>query len=1526
MVNERYHKSPTPSAVMPVFRLAGGIQSTMSLNSEVEVFAQVAIDPITLMINECITMSSAMRKMARWSQSGVAAILGAGDLFGTNDEDALTNNLGLSSNVSLNRNSKQQQDNPLTSSFLQLKSILTDATDLYELDSLTLLQPFLMVIRTSSTPGNITSLALDSISKFLNYEILSPKSKNLKSTLIQIISSLAHCRFEAADQDSDDAVLLKVIRLLEIILQSPLSNLLPNESISEVVQNCLSLACNKKRSEVLRKAAEMAMLSITYRIFSRLHDIEPESETIDDIQTTLEDTKLPEDKIGGTEETDQSEAESKNDVDVAGNNDVKLPQRKHSVEVQHSVPSDEEPFGIVCIVDFMRILVSIVAPSNQYQHMESTRVFALSLITTAIQVSGKEIPLHPSLFSLVSDPISKHTLQIITTTESPALLHAALQLFSTLAIVLGRHLNAQIELSLTLIFQSVFPESRKNRTDIIESKNITNRTAVAKEILVESLSLLWTRSPRFFTELFIDYDCDFDKSDLATKVLEYLCKLALPESALITTDNVPPICLEGILSLISAIHDRIKRVKTDPFEQPVHNLIKNRNHKTAFIKCTEILNENPKKGVQALQENGFIKDSSDINEVANFFFSKSGRLNKKLLGEYLAKPSNTELLKKFIDLFDFAGLRVDEAIRLLLKAFRLPGESQQIERIVELFAEKYVSGQPPVNEEDPEEVVTPDRDSVFVLSYSIIMLNTDLHNPQVKQQMLLEDYKRNLRGVYNGKDFPEWYLAKIYNSIKDREIIMPEEHHGTDKWFDDVWHNLVSTQSNLNEEHQEFSSTQIRQFDKELFEATVDKMIDTLVSVFKEASDDHIITKIMSSIDKCANVCLYYNLSSPIDKLVGALSDLTALDNKSFRTVVREDNQRDEIPITQLKIEGKDEPITVSETAVWFGRDFKAQLSTVVLVRLLKKIQCTISPNWNKVVKIILTLFENCLVNPNLFSEFQKKLKLTPLAKVKPRYIINKVKPVNNSGILSTFSSFLKGYSDEPPEPSESEIESTLSTMDCIKSVNIPPLFEVISKSDPANLKGFIELLLTMLPEHSDTTKRYYESETLFLFEILVCFTLLLGELSTTTAVLAKLSSMENISKKGQLRMLAYRFLLIRQGDNTADVSGALTSCLAFDKDIVMKNGAFLVQPVLSLTDEDSWCCQELLLNEDYWKLLRLFGSILTFSSDVLQYMEGILANSTDIVPENYMFFLGLLDEVSSLGALGSPYEQDKESKKDQTENKNYKEIVEIAKKSVSLTAQLSPVTKREEFCGKELSYSLIQALAHQCFNPCREVRVHSMKKLKSIILSTEINNGVSAFGLFDFGLFPLLVELSKPEVIQTDNDGFVSTQIEALALVSKVFLQYYSHFQNNEVDQVWLGILDNFQIFKELAANSQHTKVFDESAPELLKNMFLVLQQSREHHSNRDLWNPTWERIEVIYPQLKVELATIPAQPEGTESGSVESETKEAQPPQCEEDSTQVDGTDLPQEDSTSDTKTETNNTDCTKNDQPQETTTNEQ
>lgn len=1486
----QFSKSPTPCIS------AGHKPQGMQSQYPESVISNVAVDPITLMINDCMTISSAMRKMTRWSQSGVAAILSAGDIFGEGDS---ISNLGLSTNLANNGGSRASgiNDNPLLSSFLQLRSMLTEAKSLFDIDSLTILQPFLLVIKSSTTSGHITSLALNSISKFIDYGILSFKSKNLQSSLIQIISALTHCRFEAADQSSDDAVLLKVLRLLEDIVESPLSNLLPNEVISEVVQTCLSLACNKKRSEVLRKAAEMAMNLITSHIFRQLKDIEPEMVGIDDLQTNFSKTQLPEDIIGGTdansttnalrdEETvsnDNNNSDSNatatatDDVNIDDNAEEKdgLAEKSHDVASSNTPESinTEESFGIICINEFLGILISMISPSNQYQHMESTRVFALSLINTAIEVSGHEIPKHPSLLSLVSDPISKHVVQIMTTTDSPALLQASLQLFSTIAIVMGRQLKSQIELTLSLLFNSISPDSvEKNDTINGNETSVSARISSSKEMLIESLSLLWTRSPVFFTHLFIDYDCNFDRTDLSKKFLEFLCKLSLPESAVLTTDNVPPICLEGILTFIGGINERVKSLPEDKelSDYELHLLILDKYQKNSFISCTDILNDKPKSGIKALAEKGFIKDENDIDGLADFFFTKSGRLNKKVLGEYLAKPSNVELLKKFIHLFEFSGLRVDEALRVLLKSFRLPGESQQIERIVELFAERYVLCQENVEHNTEEEVVKPDSDAVFILSYSIIMLNTDLHNPQVKQQMDLEAYERNLRGVYNGKDFPSWYLSKIYHSIKEREIIMPEEHHGTDKWFDDAWHNLISSESINTDtsENVEFDIVQLCQFDKVLFEGSVDHIIDTLISVFKEASDDQIITRLMSSVDKCANICLYYNLTSSIDKLIGSLAELTTLTNPVHHVPSADDNVREEIPITQIKVEKKDEAITVSEMAVWFGRDFKAQISTVVLFRLIKKTDFRVSKSWDNIITIILTLFENCLINPNFFTEFQKKIKLSPLAKVKPRYIISRVKPLKDSGIFSTFSSFLKGYSDEPPEPTDQEVESTLSTIDCVKSLNIPNIFENISKGPKDNLKVFVELLLNSIPTFSDKIKRYFEIESLFIFEIVVCFCLLLNDKSVTNDILEKLkqfNEVEDVSKKSRLRVCAYKLLLIRNSDEAHE--DTLFECInelsKYDKELISKQGSHLISPLISLVDDESWCCKKLLNNDEYWKALRLLGSIPLYSSDILKFLEGIISNSPlEISPSNYMSLLGLLDEISSLGAAGSQLEQETEQMVASGQNPDqnnlyFKDLVQISKQSISLTADVNTISKRPEFKQKDVSYSLIQALAHQCFNPCREVRAFALKKLQLTILSSEISSEFTPSGIFEYGLFPLLSELSKPEVLLTDSHGFVRSQTDALSLVSKVYLKYGTQFDLEDADRIWLGILEYFILFNTLDEKfNTNENAIKESGMELLKNMILVLKSNGILDVNKgDLWNASWEKIGKVYPTLKNEL-----------------------------------------------------------------------
>ena len=72
--------------------------------------------------------------------------------------------------------------------------------------------------------------------------------------------------------------------------------------------------------------------------------------------------------------------------------------------------------------------------------------------------------------------------------------------------------------------------------------------------------------------------------------------------------------------------------------------------------------------------------------------------------------------------------------------------------------------------------------------------------------MTIDDYKRNLRGVNDGCDFSPEFLVRIdhpsnmqlilrqqniYDSIKKREIIMPEEHTGQ-LGFEYAWKELLA--------------------------------------------------------------------------------------------------------------------------------------------------------------------------------------------------------------------------------------------------------------------------------------------------------------------------------------------------------------------------------------------------------------------------------------------------------------------------------------------------------------------------------------------------------------------------------------------------------------------------------------------------------------------------------------------------------------------------------------------------------------
>jgi cytohesin len=144
-------------------------------------------------------------------------------------------------------------------------------------------------------------------------------------------------------------------------------------------------------------------------------------------------------------------------------------------------------------------------------------------------------------------------------------------------------------------------------------------------------------------------------------------------------------------------------------------------------------------------------------------------LSKRRLGEFLggSKEFNKQVCDKFLKQLNFASLTMEGALRATLTTFRLPGEAQQIDRILEKFANCYYSA----NSDS-----FSSSDTVYILSFSLIMLNTDLHSRKIdkNKKMTLEEFIKNNRGIDNSNDLPRKMLEDLYNSIKNEEIRMNE--------------------------------------------------------------------------------------------------------------------------------------------------------------------------------------------------------------------------------------------------------------------------------------------------------------------------------------------------------------------------------------------------------------------------------------------------------------------------------------------------------------------------------------------------------------------------------------------------------------------------------------------------------------------------------------------------------------------------------------------------------------------------------
>ncbi|KAM9133467.1 Golgi-specific brefeldin A-resistance guanine nucleotide exchange factor 1 isoform 8-T10 [Pangshura tecta] len=469
-------------------------------------------------------------------------------------------------------------------------------------------------------------------------------------------------------------------------------------------------------------------------------------------------------------------------------------------------------------------------------------------------------------------------------------------------------------------------------------------------------------------------------------------------------------------------------------------LMEIKSKKKLLITGTEQFNLKPRKGIQFLQEKNLLAIPMDNNEVAQWL-RENPRLDKKMIGEFVSDRKNIDLLESFVGTFNFQGLRLDEALRLYLEAFRLPGEAPVIQRLLEAFTEHWrkSNGSPFAN-----------SDACFALAYAVIMLNTDQHNHNVRKQnvpMTLEEFRKNLKGVNGGKDFEQDILEDMYHAIKNDEIVMPEEQTGLVK-ENYIWNVLLhrgATDEGI------FLHMPPGSYDHDLFTMTWGPTIAALSYVFDKSLDETIIQKAISGFRKCAMISAHYGLSDVFDNLIISLCKFTALSSESIEN----------LPSV-------------------FGSNPKAHIAAKTVFHLAHRHGDILREGWKNIMEAMLQLFRAELL-PKAMVEVEDFV--DPNGKIS----LQREETPSNRG-ESTVLSFVSWLTLSGTEqsgmrgPSTENQEAKRMALECIKQCDPEKL---ITESKFLQLESLQELMKALISVTPDE-ETYDEEDAAFCLEMLL--------------------------------------------------------------------------------------------------------------------------------------------------------------------------------------------------------------------------------------------------------------------------------------------------------------------------------------------------------------------------------------------------------------------------------------------------------
>ncbi|OHS94839.1 Cytohesin-3 [Tritrichomonas foetus] len=174
-------------------------------------------------------------------------------------------------------------------------------------------------------------------------------------------------------------------------------------------------------------------------------------------------------------------------------------------------------------------------------------------------------------------------------------------------------------------------------------------------------------------------------------------------------------------------------------------------------------NVSPKTGIKKLCE--FYHVPSTPENMAHILHTTDGLMSEKI-GEFLSDGKSESILLAYFKEMDLNMSFINAIRKFISGSLRLPGEAEQIDRIVHGFAKVYVLANPSV---------FANSDIAYILAFAIIMLNSDQHNPLMSKRMTAKEFISNIRGAISASDISDHTLQQMYDDIKENPLKFGEE-------------------------------------------------------------------------------------------------------------------------------------------------------------------------------------------------------------------------------------------------------------------------------------------------------------------------------------------------------------------------------------------------------------------------------------------------------------------------------------------------------------------------------------------------------------------------------------------------------------------------------------------------------------------------------------------------------------------------------------------------------------------------------